>query len=130
MARFQYEIIRVPPFHYLHVLDNNANVVRVVEGPSRYTCLGHEKVILGPEPMYAPLSSPPGLLSLLLVSLKSHHHLMRVCVQDRGAAPTLRHHRKPRPQGWCDNTHTAARAHARARPHTHDHTHDKCESAD
>jgi hypothetical protein len=64
MTRFQYEIIRVPPFHYLHVLDNNANVVRVVEGPSRYTCLGHEKVILGPEPMYAPLSSPRSLLSL------------------------------------------------------------------
>jgi hypothetical protein len=72
MYRFQYEIIRVPPFHYLHVLDNNANVVRVVEGPSRYTCLGHEKVILGPEPMYAP--SPRGLLfsSLLFrVSLVS-----------------------------------------------------------
>ncbi len=69
-CRFQYEIIRVPPFHYLHVLDNNANVVRVVEGPSRYTCLGHEKVILGPEPMYAPLSSPRGLLSLSLASLQ------------------------------------------------------------
>jgi major vault protein len=55
-CRFHYEIIRVPPFHFLHVLDNNANVVRVVEGPSRYTCLGHEKVTLGPEPMYVALS--------------------------------------------------------------------------
>ncbi|ELR17460.1 major vault protein alpha, putative [Acanthamoeba castellanii str. Neff] len=63
--KFQYEIIRVPPYHYIHVLDNNANVVRVVEGPSRYTCLGHEKVILGPEPMivvpprhYATIENP------------------------------------------------------------------------
>jgi major vault protein len=64
-TKFHYEIIRIPPFHYLHVLDNNANVVRVVEGPSRYTCLGHEKVLLGPEPMivvpprhYATIENP------------------------------------------------------------------------
>jgi major vault protein len=45
------DLVKVPPYHYLHVLNLNTNVVRVVEGPCRYTRLDHEKIILGPEPM-------------------------------------------------------------------------------
>jgi major vault protein len=113
LARFQYEIIRVPPFHYLHVLDNNANVVRVVEGPSRYTCLGHEKVILGPEPMYAPLSSPRSLLSLSCrSSLVSCVSVRRIVVPPRHYAtienPVLK-------DGATTHTHT------HTPPHTHAH---------
>jgi major vault protein len=50
-GELKYDLIKVPPFHYLHLLDTNTNVVRVVEGPCRYTCLGHERVLIGPEPM-------------------------------------------------------------------------------
>eukprot|EP01087_Luapelamoeba_hula_P015187 TRINITY_DN4506_c0_g1_i2.p1 TRINITY_DN4506_c0_g1~~TRINITY_DN4506_c0_g1_i2.p1 ORF type:complete len:480 (-),score=83.75 TRINITY_DN4506_c0_g1_i2:55-1494(-) len=47
------DLIKVPPYHFLHVLNLNTNVVRVVDGPCRYTRLDHEKIILGPEPMIA-----------------------------------------------------------------------------
>jgi len=50
-----YDLLKVPPFHYMHLLDLNTNVIRVIEGPCRYTRLDHEKVILGPDPMYALL---------------------------------------------------------------------------
>lgn len=44
-------IIRIPPYHYLHVLDTNKNVTRVEVGPQTLTCLDHEKVVLAPEKM-------------------------------------------------------------------------------
>ena len=44
-------IIRVKPYYYLHVLDNNTNVTRLVVGPLTFIRQDHEKVILGPEPM-------------------------------------------------------------------------------
>jgi len=44
-------IIRIPPFQYLHVKDSNTNVVSVVTGPTTFTCLDHQKVVLGPVPM-------------------------------------------------------------------------------
>lgn len=40
--------VRVPPFHYIHVLDNNSNVQRVEVGPQTFTRQDHEKVILYP----------------------------------------------------------------------------------
>ncbi|KAL6070840.1 Membrane protein involved in colicin uptake [Balamuthia mandrillaris] len=48
---FDYDLLKIPPFHYLHILDNNTNVIRVVEGPCRHTRLQHEVVVYGPEPM-------------------------------------------------------------------------------
>ncbi|KNC53979.1 major vault protein [Thecamonas trahens ATCC 50062] len=47
------EILRIPPFSYLHVTDSNTNVTRVVEGPQTFTCMDHEVVVLGPVPMVA-----------------------------------------------------------------------------
>eukprot|EP01129_Flabellula_baltica_P005522 TRINITY_DN200_c0_g1_i2.p1 TRINITY_DN200_c0_g1~~TRINITY_DN200_c0_g1_i2.p1 ORF type:complete len:830 (-),score=247.95 TRINITY_DN200_c0_g1_i2:68-2536(-) len=44
-------VIRIKPYHYIHVLDNNANTTRVVEGPMTFTVLDHEKVVAGPDPM-------------------------------------------------------------------------------
>jgi major vault protein len=44
-------VIRIKPYHYIHVLDNNANVTRVVVGPRTFTVLDHEKVVAGPDPM-------------------------------------------------------------------------------
>jgi len=45
------DIIRIRPFHYLHVKDTNANIVRVITGPKSFTCQQHEQVIFGPEKM-------------------------------------------------------------------------------
>jgi len=36
---------------YVHVLDTNANVTRVLAGPKTYTQQDHERLVLGPEPM-------------------------------------------------------------------------------
>ena len=44
-------VIRIKLFHYIHVLDNNSNVTRVVVGPRTFTRADHEKVVGGPEAM-------------------------------------------------------------------------------
>jgi len=44
-------VIRIKPFYYIHVLDNNSNVTRVEIGPQTFTRQDHEKLIAGPEPM-------------------------------------------------------------------------------
>lgn len=44
-------VIRIKPYNFIHVLDNNTNVTRVETGPQTFTRQDHEKVVLGPEPM-------------------------------------------------------------------------------
>jgi len=44
----QSTLVRVPPFHYIHVLDNNSNVQRVEVGPQTFTRQDHEKVLVFP----------------------------------------------------------------------------------
>lgn len=44
-------VIRIKPYFYAHILDNNSNVTRVVVGPAIVTRLEHEKVILEPQSM-------------------------------------------------------------------------------
>jgi len=44
-------VIRIKPFNYIHVLDNNSNVTRVECGPQTFTRQDHEKVVAGPDPM-------------------------------------------------------------------------------
>ncbi|OQR97475.1 major vault protein [Thraustotheca clavata] len=44
-------VIRLPPYQYLHVLDTNNNVTRVLSGPQTYTRQDHEKIVSGPSPM-------------------------------------------------------------------------------
>lgn len=41
-------VIRLKPTDYIHVLDNNKNVTRVVVGPVTYTKKEHEKIVEGP----------------------------------------------------------------------------------
>lgn len=43
-------VLTVPHLHYIHVLDNNSNITRLVVGPMRFTPLQHEQVVKGPEP--------------------------------------------------------------------------------
>ena len=40
--------MRIPPYHFLHVLDQNLNVTRVEIGPKTFVRQDHEKVLLGP----------------------------------------------------------------------------------
>lgn len=44
-------IYRIPPNTYIHVLDTNTNVTRIVEGPMTYTRQDHESVTYGPAKM-------------------------------------------------------------------------------
>ena len=49
-------IYRIPPNTYIHVLDTNTNVTRIVEGPMTYTRQDHERVTFGPSKM---ITIPP-----------------------------------------------------------------------
>jgi len=42
---------KIPPQHYLHLLDNNTNVVRVEIGPQTYRCKDQETAVYGPTKM-------------------------------------------------------------------------------
>jgi GTPase SAR1 family protein len=44
-------VIRLKPYHYIHVLDNNTNVTRVEVGPQTFTRKDHETIVAGPEQM-------------------------------------------------------------------------------
>ncbi len=44
-------VYRIPPFYYIHVLDQNSNVTRLEVGPKTFVKQDHEKVLLGPERM-------------------------------------------------------------------------------
>ncbi|EDO36139.1 predicted protein [Nematostella vectensis] len=49
-------IYRIPPYYYIHVLDQNSNVTKVETGPKTFIRQDNEKVILGPEKM---ITVPP-----------------------------------------------------------------------
>ncbi|XP_023240229.1 major vault protein-like isoform X2 [Centruroides sculpturatus] len=55
--RNEESIYRIPPYYYLHVLDQTSNVTRVEVGPQTYIRKENERVILGPEKM---IIVPPG----------------------------------------------------------------------
>lgn len=44
-------IYRIPPYYFIHVLDQNSNVTKVEIGPKTFIRQDNEKVILGPEKM-------------------------------------------------------------------------------
>ena len=44
-------VYRIPPYHYLHVLDKTTNVTRVEVGPKTFIRQENEKVILEPTKM-------------------------------------------------------------------------------
>jgi len=49
-------IFRIPPYYYIHILDQNTNVTRVEVGPKTYIRQDNEKVVYGPEQM---ITIPP-----------------------------------------------------------------------
>lgn len=44
-------LIRIAPFFYVHVLDGNTNLTRVIEGPLTYVLKDHEKLVSGKSPL-------------------------------------------------------------------------------
>ncbi|XP_077170653.1 major vault protein [Paroedura picta] len=44
-------IIRIPPYHYIHVLDQNSNVTRVEMGPKTYIRQDNERIVFTPKKM-------------------------------------------------------------------------------
>jgi len=44
-------IFRIPPYYYIHVLDQNTNVTRIETGPQTYIRQDNQRVTLGPEKM-------------------------------------------------------------------------------
>ncbi|XP_074023205.1 LOW QUALITY PROTEIN: major vault protein, partial [Numenius arquata] len=44
-------VIRIPPYHYVHILDLNSNVTRVEVGPHTYIRQDHERVVFPPRRM-------------------------------------------------------------------------------
>eukprot|EP00005_Dracoamoeba_jomungandri_P000703 CAMPEP_0174257276 /NCGR_PEP_ID=MMETSP0439-20130205/6426_1 /TAXON_ID=0 /ORGANISM="Stereomyxa ramosa, Strain Chinc5" /LENGTH=824 /DNA_ID=CAMNT_0015340293 /DNA_START=56 /DNA_END=2530 /DNA_ORIENTATION=+ len=44
-------VIRIKPYFYVHVLDNNTNCTRVEVGPQTYTRKDHERIVSGPDSM-------------------------------------------------------------------------------
>ncbi|XP_078484853.1 major vault protein isoform X1 [Ciona intestinalis] len=49
-------IYRIPPYYYIHVLDQNTNVTKLEIGPKTYIRQDNERVIFGPERM---ITIPP-----------------------------------------------------------------------
>jgi major vault protein len=50
------QVTKVPPYFFLHVLDNNKNITRIEVGPQTFVRQDHEKIALGPERM---ITIPP-----------------------------------------------------------------------
>jgi major vault protein len=44
-------VIRIKPYYYIHVLDNNTNVTDVIVGPKTFTRQDHQSVVGGPTAM-------------------------------------------------------------------------------
>mmetsp|Transcript_29109 Transcript_29109/g.26514 ORF Transcript_29109/g.26514 Transcript_29109/m.26514 type:complete len:123 (+) Transcript_29109:64-432(+) len=43
--------VRIPPYHYIHVLDRNSNVTRLEEGPQTFIRQDHEKFVSSDTPL-------------------------------------------------------------------------------
>jgi len=50
--------IKIPPFHYIHVLDKNSNVTRLESGPQTFIRQDHEKVVTGETPVKMIVLAP------------------------------------------------------------------------
>jgi major vault protein len=68
-------VIRIKPYYYIHILDNNTNVTRVEVGPATLTRQDHEKLVAGPESM---IMIPPRHYCIIAnpVERSSNHPIM------------------------------------------------------
>ena len=52
------ELIRIPPYHYIHVQDRNNNITRLEEGPQTYVKKDHEIIMTGKNPQPCVILPP------------------------------------------------------------------------
>ncbi|KYQ91565.1 hypothetical protein DLAC_07332 [Tieghemostelium lacteum] len=45
-------LTKIPPYHYIHILDTNTNICRTITGPSTFLPKEHEKITLQPTKMH------------------------------------------------------------------------------
>jgi major vault protein len=45
------DIVRIPPFFYVHILDCNTNLTKVIEGPLTYILKDHQRLATGSSPL-------------------------------------------------------------------------------
>lgn len=50
--------IKIPPYHYIHVLDKNSNVTRLEEGPHTFIKQDHEIITTGNTPLKMVILPP------------------------------------------------------------------------
>ena len=51
MAPQELSVFRIPPYHYIHVLDQTTNVTRLEVGPATFVRKDNETVVSGPQRM-------------------------------------------------------------------------------
>ena len=61
-SSFANSIVRIPPYSYIHVLDQNTNISKLVIGPKIFVKQDNEKVIFGPDKM---ITIPPRYFCLI-----------------------------------------------------------------
>ena len=76
-------VFRIPPFHYIHVLDLNQNVTRLEIGPKTFVKQDNEKVILGPEKM---ITIPPRHYCVIENPVQKNSSNHNVLFDDNGQA--------------------------------------------
>lgn len=54
----QIDIIKIKPYHYIHVLDNNSNITRLEIGPKNFYKQDHERIMSGNEPQKMVMLKP------------------------------------------------------------------------
>lgn len=93
------DVVRLPPYSYIHVLDNNTNVTRVECGPQTFINQDHEHVVEGPKQMvtvpprsYCIISNPAVFDDNGLVVLDRHNQ-----VKLRHGDQEVRFHQEPFP---------------------------------
>lgn len=69
-------VIRIKPLHYVHILDNNSNVTRLVKGPATITTREHERAVTDTLPM-------------LVIPLRSYAIVQNPVERDASGAPCL-----------------------------------------
>jgi len=79
-------VIRIKPYFFIHVLDNNTNVTRVEVGPQTFTRQDHEKLVSGPDAM---IMIPPRNYCIIQnpVQRNEKHHVVR----EEGGQIKIRH---------------------------------------
>ena len=72
-------MIRIPQYHYIHVMDTNKSITRLEIGPKMFTYQDHEKIVEGPKKM---INLPP----------RNYCIIRNPIVRDQDGEPVLNDH--------------------------------------